>query len=159
MWERLSHSMEIVDFESASEAFYRDKYGISIEDYPYQVRKSLESLYFRGRIMPAATLYSKLARCGITLHAGSMLRTRLAALLKRVPPEPPHLSRFGGRAWHRLQMFPFNEEEKQFLVRNFPQQVQNTYPALFREVQRKRRGILRLQKQTPESPPGPETPG
>ena len=100
--------MEIIDFENAAESFYRDRYGLSIEDLPFPVRKSLENLYFRGKVMPAATLYSKLTGCGIQLRPGVMLRTRMYSLIKRIPQE---------------QQQPFTQEEIEFLMRNFPAQV------------------------------------
>ena len=102
--------MEIIDFENAAESFYRERYGINIEDLPLPVRKSLENLYFRGERMPAATLYSKLAGCGIQLRPGVLLRTRMYSLIKRIPEE-------------RQQ--PFTQEEIDFLARNFPDQVKD----------------------------------
>ena len=141
--------MDIIDYENEAESFYRDKYGISIAEMPFTLRKSLENLYFRGARMPVATLYSKLADCGIRLRPGVLLRTRMYSLSRRIPPEPPVLNLSGARAWHKLQQNPFTEEEISFMVRNFPAQVRTIYPSLLEA------GCETTpQTQTPESPPG-----
>lgn len=153
MWERFSQAMEIIDFENAAESFYRERYGISLEDLPFPVRKSLENLFFRGEKMPAATLYSKLAGCGIRLRPGVLLRTRMYSLIKRIPPEPSEADTAGTRPRHKPQQPPLTEEEISFLLRNFPAQVQALRPSLMSGKSPGQKP--KQQKQIPGSPPEP----
>ena len=100
---------------------------------PYLVRKSLENLYARGVNLRPSVLYRKIADCGIPLHKGRMLRTRMTSLEKRVPKEPPYLTKRGAQAWHKMVLRPFEENEIRFMISNFPDEIRDLYPSLFKE--------------------------
>lgn len=122
--------MKTLDIETQAIEFYKERYGVSIISYPYPLKKSLENLYFRGVRLKPSALYRKLNECGIELHRGVLLRTRMATLVKRVPQEPPLLTVCGARAWHKMVLRPFVEPEVFFMLRNFYRQTLALYPSL-----------------------------
>ena len=124
--------MQNVYNEELADRFYREKYGINIGSYNRIVRQSLENLYFRGRILSAKTLYKKMEECGIELHENSLHRVRFAALVAKVPAEPPLLTHHGARTWYMMQPFVFDYEDISFMAKHFPAEMMRLYPSLWK---------------------------
>ena len=123
--------MDTIDYQTEANEFYKETYGVNIASFPYPLKQSLENLYIKGIHLKPAALYSKLSSCGIDLHMGVLLRTRMAALVKRVPQEPKTLTKEGARLWHQMVERPFDASEIQFMLRNFPEQTRELYPSLY----------------------------
>ncbi len=123
--------MEILQKDKEAEDFYKETYGIDITAFSGIICQSLENLYFKGIRLSRKVLFKKLSDCGICLCRSKADRIRMAALVKKVEPEPPMLTSFGARIWYLTQTHPFSTEEFSFMATRFKQKTEQLYPSLW----------------------------
>lgn len=118
--------------DDSAEVFYKERYGVDINAYGEIIRMSLESLYIKGVRLSNRQLYKKLAQCGIELRTGTLDRTRLTALIKKVRPEPPGLTHKGARMWYLTEPETFTDDDITFMANRFPLEMAQLYPSLWK---------------------------
>ena len=122
--------MEVIQNGREAEDFYKETYGIDITMFSEILKQSLENLYFRGIRLSRKALFKKLSDCGVSLCRSKADRIRMAALVRKVEPEPPMLTSFGAKMWYLTQTHPFSTEEISFMVTRFHQKTAMLYPSL-----------------------------
>ena len=124
--------MENLKQEEGAVEFYKERYGIDITEFGDILRLSLENLFLHGVRLSPDKLFTKLTQCGVQLRPGTVDRTRLLALFKRVPAEPAGLTHQGARFWYESQLRTFDTEEIMFLSQRFPIETAERYPSLWK---------------------------
>lgn len=124
--------MENLKIEEGAVKYYKERYGVDITEFGDILRLSLENLYHQRVRLSPEKLFNKLEQCGVQLRPGTVERTRLLALIKRVPAEPEGLTQQGARFWYDSQLRPFNQEEIKFLSQRFPKETAERYPSLWK---------------------------
>jgi hypothetical protein len=124
--------MENLKQEEGAVEYYKERYGIDITEFGDILRLSLENLFLKGVRLSPDKLFTKLSQCGVQVRPGTVDRTRLLALVKRVPAEPAGLTHHGARFWYESQLRPFDTEEIMFLSQRFPKETAKRYPSLWK---------------------------